>query len=363
MDKRADYLIQVLEQIGSPLMSSIIATSDNGDAQSDAQTMASLLGKTVELGISMANMADLSSIENDSVRVALTGLASPLIAEMHAKNQHTPSDNDLKRVASALQAVLTFSENFTPDQDNTERLKALSASGSGADAHQITVQYMHAFLPAVNAVAAFPFGQPEQKLIMDVSSRLTAKASAMREALLGDVSDQQREAVDLAILKSLVDVYAKCHEAETKKLSAAGDEGQDSAAALQNVWKSFDIRAAMLEALAASLIPGGSASQSASTESPAPAQETVSPVEAPAEPAPAQPVEESKTEAAATPPSGNPMSMFAKPKTDETPAQSSPAAQDSEPSNTPSEADDDSSGDTGGDSSGGGPMSFFKKSD
>lgn len=349
MDKRAEYLIQVLGQIGSPLMSAIVAASENSEPEQDAQKMAELLGKTVELSISMSSIADLSSVENDSVRVAMTGLASPLIGKLYEHGKQTPSENDLKRISSALQAVLTFSENFTPDEENTERLKNLANNGAGGDAHQITVQYLEAFIPAVNAIATFPFGQPEQKLVMDVSSRVTEQARNMRSSLLGELPEAQKQAVDLALLKTLVTLYGACHQEETKRLIDSNDEDEGG---LENVWKNFDTRAAMIEALARSLIPGSAASDGQEIE---PATEPEAPVEqpAPAEVTPTDPEPEPETKGTA--PASSPMSMFAKPKNND--------EAESAPSEEPKTEEKTSSDEASDESSGGSPMSFFKKPD
>lgn len=351
-------------------MGSILRASDANDPTQDAQKMAALLSKSVELSISMANMAELSGVPGDSVRVALAALASRLVAEIHTKTKNPPSENDLSRITSALQAVLTFSENFTPDADNTERLKALEARGVGADAHQIGIQYLQAFIPAVNAIGEFAFGQPEQKLIMDVSSKLTAKASNIRQELIGDLPEDAAQAVDLAILKALVELYATAHAAETQHLRTVNPEEQNVEKSLASVWSAFDTRAAMIEALAASLLPdankaGGSAGTSKAPSAPA------APVEAPpAEPpktqeaAPAAPPPP-PAEKPATPPAGaNPMAMFAKPKSDDAPPPAPEPAPEAAPESAPTpEAQPESAPAEDKPASGGNPMSFFKKGD
>ena len=68
MDQRAEYLVQVLEKIGSPLMASITAAARNETDHESAQNMAALLAKSVQAGVDMANAAELSSagIQDDS---------------------------------------------------------------------------------------------------------------------------------------------------------------------------------------------------------------------------------------------------------------------------------------------------------
>lgn len=57
---------------------------------------------------------------------------------------------------------MTFSDNFTPSDDHVIRLENMKANGMPGDAYQINIQYIQAFVPIADVVAAFPFGQPEK---------------------------------------------------------------------------------------------------------------------------------------------------------------------------------------------------------
>ncbi|MCK5284131.1 MAG: hypothetical protein KAJ86_00945 [Alphaproteobacteria bacterium] len=326
MDQRAEYLVQVLEKIGSPLMASITAAARNETDQESAQNMAALLAKSVQAGVDMANAAELSSagIQDDSLRVALTALASPLVAGIFERTGKLPADVDLKKITAALQAVLSFSDNFTPDSKNIQRLNTLDASGQDVDLLQINVQYIQAVIPAINAVAAFSFGQSEQKLLIEIVSKLLVKASAVRISVLGDLSSEDEKRVDLALLRSLTEIYTACHESETHRLMTMDDEERSNqpqatsgGLALDNVWKIFDLRVAMLESLAENTLPITKTSSSKTPvvsdkqpESPAIVQDSVKeePVTIVEEPA--------KQEESLLKTTVNPMAMFAKPKKD-----------------------------------------------
>ncbi len=392
MDQRAAYLLQILETIGSPLMSAITNASPD-DAQNDAQSMAALLAKTVEASIELGNIMEINPAEaqDDTLRVALAGLAGPLVAGQFTKRGQIPESPDIKKITGALQAVLTFSDNFTPTAETVERLKNLEASGQIADTYQTQIQYMQAFIPVTEAIAAFPFGQAEAKLVMDVSDRLVKKSVELREVLLPGVGDEAaQKRAELGLLRALASLYSACHKAETEKVLNMDEEARAAGLSMDPVWTAFDLRAAMLEALAAKMVPGsGQGTQTSSggkapvapvaplsaSEPPpaAPVQpppveqappQAPPPVQPPAEPPaapPAPPAQETPPPAAAPPQEqpptqaqqgGNPMAMFAKPKSEETPPPAQPDQQSGESSQ-------------GGDQSGGGgnPMSFFKKGD
>ena len=341
MDQRTQYLLQILETIGSPLMQAIIDAGANKDGNLiiEAQSIAALLGKTVEASISLGDIMEINPAEaqDDTLRVALAGLASPLVAGQYKKRGRVPESPDIKKVTSALQAVLTFSDNFTPTPETVERLKNLEASGQIVDGYQSQIQYIQAFVPVVEAVAAFPFGQPEAKLVMEVSDKLVKKSVQLREALLPEQNDEGiQKRAELALLKSLAALYASCHREETQKATKGGD----TPASIDSVWKAFDMRAAMMESLAGNLAPesaqtntasgsGGVAPSQAAAPPVAPVAPPAQPAETPAAPPPPQeqappatpPQAPAQPPAQETPPTqppagANPMAMFAKPKTD-----------------------------------------------
>ena len=332
MNHRADYLLQVLEKIGSPLLASVIevnARMHNTQLTAEAQKIAELLARTVQTGIDLGYALDLgpSGQITDSLRLAMTGLAAPLIAGSFRNNGKTPTDTDIKKIITAMQAVLSFAENFSADSDHSDRLKNLNPGDGASDAAQNYLRNVYAFVPVVNVVGAYSFGQPEQKLIMDIASRLTATARQIANARGKDA--------DVHILNALAQIYAACHQAETAHIMGLSEQDRQKAVPpLDPVWKNFDLRVAMLEALA-----GGIITTSAATD--------VAPVMPQQNPPPA----------AAPPAQGavNPLSMFAKKPDGAAPPQAPqqpPAAPPQQPQTPPPPTEPPPSG--------GNPMSFFK---
>lgn len=379
-------------------MNAVVAAphpEDDTSTQSDAQAIASLLGKVVEVSIAMNDVLDLKpeDAQNDSLRVALAALAGPLVAGQYAQNFQIPKDNDLKRIQAALQAVMTFGDNFTPSPEHIERLRKVQNDQSGGsapiDGHQINIQYVHAFIPVVNAVGTFSFGQPEQKLIMDISDRLVKHSIEMRESLLPELDGDDQKLAELGLLRALTQIYAACHSTETQRLSAMKDQEAPDASSMGNVWKGFETRAAMLEALVRNILPGTSQRLTAPASTPVqapppvaaetlpvPVEEAPPPAVIPDAPPPPSPPSTPSSSPSAAPPSsgGGPMSFFKKPGDENTnsapPSVTPPPAQaETPPPPAPPPAEEkkeESKGDAQGDSgsqSGGNPMSFFKKSE
>lgn len=404
MNQRAAYLIQILEKIGSPLMAAI-AEAAPGEAENpaqEAQTMAALLAKTVQASIDLGHVMDINPAEamDDSLRVALAALAGPIVAGQFRKRGQIPEEAALKRVTNALQAVLAFSENFAPGPESAQRLKELEARGQVADPNQTHVQYVQAFVPVVEAIAAFPFGQPEQKLLMEVSDRLVKKAVELRETLLPGVSDEKdQKRAELGLLRALAGLYSASHRAETAKAMTMDEAARSAGLSMEPVWRRFDVRAAMLEALAGTMIPGaqsgkggGHAPAAPAQQPPAPAQaapiappapppaqppvqeqaqEQVQPAAQPVQPPPpAQPVQPPQQPQAVQPAAQNPMALFAKPQAGAATAPAQPPVQPPAPVSPPPEsatvpAPPPPAGEGGdpADSPPKNPMTFFKKTE
>lgn len=372
MDQRAAYLLEILDKIGAPLMAAIIETTgpDSPPAH-DAQTMAALLAKTVQASIYLGQTMDINPAQamDDSLRVALAALSGPLVGGQYKKRGQLPDEGSIKRIIGSLQAVLAFSDNFAPSPESTLRLKDLDAKGQNTDASQTQVQYVQAFIPVVEAIAAFPFGQGEQKLMTEVSDRLVKKSIELRETLFPHMQEEAaQKRCELGLLRALATVYSTTHRAETEKVMRMGEGGREAGLSMAPVWQQFDLRAAMLETLAVHLLPGGHAQSRGGTgPAQAPVQDQMqTPVQRPpSAPPPTQPT--------APPTSGNPMSMFAKPKTSQEtqgstppsppPPPEAPVENPSLPAQNSNQTEGGSSESQGGQSSGGGPMSFFKKSE
>lgn len=335
MAKRSAFLVQVLDKIGAPLLAAIEGSAQGqGDDKGvqDAQTLAALLGKAVEMSVHMSQNMDLKGSEEDadSVRLALAGLSGPLIAEVYKATGKVPDENDIKRMNKTMEAVLTFSDNFAPSATHISRLRSLNDEAIHADEDQNTIYVMQALLPVLGAVAEFPFGQPETALVQEIAGKLQAHATTMMGRLLGEDETDLGKAryVELMILRALGQVYAESHKAQTKKLLEQQQAGAEvSDITMQTVWQSFDLKMSMLEALIGASLPDGAPASAggvapvAPTPEPAPqpempAQAPVAPEQAAAPPPPMPPVEQQVAPVApppAAPPAaaeGNPMTFF-----------------------------------------------------
>lgn len=313
MEKRSALIIQVFEKLGAPLMAAVaeVAARDPSAAQSDrndAGKVAELLGKTVQLSIALANVMDIKDTGTtaDTVRLALAALVSPLVADHYRQTVKVPNDADIKRMVTALEAILTFSDNFAPVAETIKRMAHIDPDLTViADETQTTMQYLSVMSPIIHEIGRFSFGQPEQKLLQETSDKLMKKAESIVARIKSTAADAASiKQAELQALKALSEMYVTCHKAETDRLMAMSEDERAQAAStggngVDKVWESFDKRAGMLEILCGSVAPsasGGAAAPVAPNVPSAPAQpqaQTSAPVETPsAAPAAPPPVQE-----------------------------------------------------------------------
>lgn len=321
MSDRSAFIVRLLEKLGAPFMAAIedvaaqvAAESESPlahDAQEDAKTLAGMLGRAVELGIAVAGSMNLKEDDGDSdaVRLALAGMAGPLLAESYRRHGVIPADQDIERMAKSLKAVLTFSDRFVPAAEHVARLQNTGYERSLFDPAQVHIYTIGALVPAINVIAEFPFGQSESKLVKDVAARLGERAESLRVSLIGNtVPEAEGRFAELAILHALAEIYTECHKVETHKLLAGDEDSRpQEEPSMDPVWKRFDLKLAMLEVLLDIAVPGAP-ERTAPVPPPAPTEQ---PQDISAPPVAAE-SSSSKDQDHADGDSGSPMGFFKK---------------------------------------------------
>ena len=272
MAKNPEFIVQVMEKVGSPLIASVSDVSvrlqaggnqtQNDPAQQlaeDSKKVAGLLNKSVQVAIAVSNMLDLPAQDNqaDSVRLALTALASPMLANQYRMSTRLPGDNDVKKLVTSLEAVMTFSDNFSVAGDAGARLDQIDKDFFPADPAQIQILYIQALVPTVSQIANFPFGQSERKLVQEVADRLIKKANEITSANFPDLQGGPAKKCELGILRSLSTIYSQCHFGEMARLMSLPQDQRDQQTSMDPVWEAFEKRASLLEILAQTSVPAG----------------------------------------------------------------------------------------------------------
>ncbi len=336
MEQRSAFLLQVLEKLAAPLVAAISEVSvrqqmspdpaQHGSLKPEAEQVAGLLTKSTQMSISLTDFVDMKLPENeaDSLRLALTSLASPMIANIYRLAGRAPTDAEVDRVTSALNAVISYADGFTPAADATSRMSNLENDFAPSDPSQVSILYISALLPAINSVMSYSFGVPEKRLIQDVGERLVREAKVLRTRMFPTMTDEMMCAkADLALLRIVSSIYSQCHFAEMAKLMATEEQvRQGMAPAMTSLWQAFILRVQMIEVLGDVLIPGERGEARKTNTSSAGGSGAVKP-KTPSKPSPiSQIVEKSKTNTDTTTESDDgsgqksgPMSFFVKKNT------------------------------------------------
>lgn len=262
MNQRAAYLFQVTEKIGVPLLAAAESRASADDSRSEATIVAELLARAVQAGVELAGAMDIreTGAEGESVRLALAGMAGPLVAGHYRNSGKVPGEPEVKRLVTALSAALTFADNFSPAAGNTARLAALEAGMPPADDTQVMIQCLQALVPMVVAISAYPFGRPERKMVQDVTERLVQQAGNLAARLMPGEPESDLKLMELVLLRAMVPLYCAAHQTEMQRVMKLDDNARQQAAQanggvlpLEPVWQSFDKQVAMLDVLAQSL--------------------------------------------------------------------------------------------------------------
>lgn len=370
MTQDPKFAVQLLDKIGAQLAAAIESVPLEGDDTDveAAKLMAQMLGQAVQMSIALSNALNLEEDEQqaDATRVALASIATILIANFYKHNSRIAEESDIKRMTKSLEAVLSFAENFSPASDESSRIATLENDSPLFDKTQPTLVILQALSPVINAIAEFPFGVPETKLVQDVSTKLESHASSIAKE--SGLTDKLSE---LLIFKSLAQIYTECHKSETEKLASANDDNR-AELSIDPVWQAYETKLAMVKTLVG--ISATSETSSGET-SPEIVQDQSPPTSAEQKPVEIQPpVEPTAPPPAQEAPAGaGPMGFFAKKPEDQSPpapaeqqpAEGPPPAEPAAPppppptNETPPQSPpaEDTSGDAGDGSS---PMSFFK---
>ena len=270
MDTKSTFLLQVLEKLAAPMVAAISEVSvrqslipdpsQPGAMRPEAEQVAGLLTKSTQLSIGLSGLMDMKQAEDeaDSIRLALTSLASPLMSNIYRLAGRAPNDSEIQRIADAMSAVVSYSDGYRAAADVNVRMAQIEADFFPSDDAQVSLLYMSALLPVVNSIMAYSFGQPEKKLVQEVTERLVRESKFLRAKMFPEIAEGQLSAkADLALLRMAGLIYSQCHFAEMAKLMATEDQvRQGMAPTMTALWQSFILRMQMLEILGDALIPG-----------------------------------------------------------------------------------------------------------
>ncbi len=296
MNKHPDFTLQALGKIGTPLASAIEAVplvADDIELEA-AKRMAQMLGQVVQMSIGLSGQiaTPVDEADADSLRAGTAALSANLLANFYQHHEKLPEEQDISRITKALEAVLAFADNFSAAADQAlGRLVTMGGDEIIFDKAQSSLVTLQSLTPVIAAISEFPFGLSETKLVQDVSTKLNGYVRGLVDG--NDTLGQ------MFVFRSLAELYAQCHKAETARLASAQDDNRGELS-IEPVWAAFEIRLAMVEAVL-------DIKQQSPVANAAPAAVSPPPVVAPD----SESIAESAPTPAAPPSGGGPMGFFA----------------------------------------------------
>ncbi len=259
--KRAELLSVIMHDIGLPVIQGIVEVALDKSEEKVVEDVTQLLKKTIDNAEEIKDLLDLLEDEEKdiSVRLNLATLSCHIIAAYYNKLGRLPTEAELRKSVSSVDLLLTFSENYIPmdrlDGVFPEHIRGLSPL-SRTVANLVYLKY---YVPLVEAVAEFSFGQAEVKMIQNVSEKLQVFASDLTRHLMGDdIPEYEKRSSELLILSSLVPLYCSCHNREKARIMGLSDSERSKETSdkqIENIWKLFDKRMSMLTLLAKHIMP------------------------------------------------------------------------------------------------------------
>lgn len=325
---------------------------DTEALKAEAGTIAALLKRSAELSQKLASKTGLEQNEGDkdALRLGMTAVSGPVVAGIYRLSGKIPEEKDVQNVTEAFETVFPEADKAVNIEKAEILLKCLGGeSASGLSQTASKLFGVQALVPVINSVIANDFGQDRKILVKEISEKIMVKKDMLSSSLA--LKDEEKTVIDHVILKALCVLYSQCHFSESSKLQ----QDSDKKAALQNVWKAFDLRLELMQTLVENLLLGDPGKQG---DSPALTERVT-------EQKTEQKSEQKAPETATA--EGNPMAFFSSaPKQAQTPSSQAPASQpspaDKPPPVQPTEKSVENSG--SGSSEGAqsqNPMSFFKK--
>ncbi len=259
--KRAELLTVIMHDIGLPVIEGVIQVALAQSEEKVIEDVTRLLRQTIDNADDIRGLLDLVEEEEKdvSVRLNLATLSCHIIAAHYKRTGSLPTQAELKRTVSSVDQLLTFSENYIP-MDRLEGVFPENIRGLSPLSRTVAnLVYLKYYVPLVDVVADFSFGENEARLIQNVSEKLRAKATDITRSLMGEeLSTAEQKSSELLILSSLIPLYCSCHIREKDRIMGLEEDvraKEDNKIQIENIWLLFEKRLSMLTVLAKHIMP------------------------------------------------------------------------------------------------------------
>ncbi len=249
--KRTELLAGVMQKIGMPLLLSMIEVNPDKSLDENVSDISNLLGSTLITSETITRSLQVTEEEEDlDYLFRSTGYASQIMATWYRKTGKLPSEKDIKRTVSSTTALLAFSEHYKPGETPEIEGSELSDLLKKKLETNVDIRFLTIFMPLADAIGSFSFGQPQNKLIQDVSEKLYDYAFDCRKRIMGDLlSEKSKKDAEIIILESLSSIFLSCYNSELKRVEGLSEKQkaeEKNETQIENIWNAFRERMLIL---------------------------------------------------------------------------------------------------------------------
>lgn len=236
--KHTDIVSLVLHGVALPLINAVVNGRHGADEETAIDHVSDLLMKASECVRQIDQESALSEkpLTHLNERMDLLATCCHILANDYVQKEELPSEHDLKRHVSSLNALLMARH---AGQDH--RQKAQSG---------LRFAYLEGYAPLIEAVHGFSFGQAENKMIQDVSQKIEETTRSIALKAYGEAAPQSAQH---HIRSVLIALYSACHNKEVRRILALNDyqrDNEQNVAQMQTIWRDFNLRQDMLAVIA-----------------------------------------------------------------------------------------------------------------
>ncbi len=251
-NERMQTLLAAFRQVGMPLLQTMaeVSSSKEGDQPEvdSAVQFNGLVESAVKLSQELAKEIGAQEGELDSsVRWALSGSASQVVAASFRATGEAAKDEDIKKLAGiAAQLQDKFKTQIPAGGETVPNTVAT-----------FRAKMMESMVPVIGAVAQYSFGRAEHDLLAEIAERLVKLSDQVTRALAdAGATPEQWRFLCWNILRAAGQIYTECHYAEADRLLYMDPEKRAEYYAqhgqqvpMTQVWQGFNERMAMLATL------------------------------------------------------------------------------------------------------------------
>lgn len=225
-DKQA--LSQLFIDMGVPLIVAMQTveswSGEEVELPKKAENLAKLLNISVEFAtkiIKKLEVRDPYTLEN--IRGKIIQIVTPIIAQAYVDGGDAPAEDKLNNLTDLFDVLISFSDSLSPSEDDKQKPHDMAAMIEGCE-------------PLLSAIHEHSFDLGAEDALKTIMDGLNGRVQTLAQTLNID------NAIHSGLMKAVVKIYVPCYK-------AVQDRDLSKEEAIDNIWKEYDERIALIQGL------------------------------------------------------------------------------------------------------------------